>query len=202
METAVCVVGSSVATSKKKEIVWDLNVRIFHWSLTSFFVLAYLLGNEWPALHSHAGYTVILLILFRLLWGFWGSRYARFSQFLPSTRNLLRYLKQLATGNAVHFMGHNPAGSAMTVTLLTSITITVISGIMLFAMEGQGPLAGTAVMYWNDRLVVDAHHFFSDFTLVLVFVHVAGVLFTGILKRENLLLSMITGRKTRRDSSL
>ncbi len=88
----------------------------------------------------------------------------------------------------------------MTVALLTSLVITGISGTMLFAMEGQGPLANTPVALWNDRWTVDIHHLFSDLTLGLICLHVIGVLMTIILKRENLILAMITGKKSRKDS--
>ena len=186
--------------SKPKELVWDLCIRIFHWSLTVFFLIAYLLGNEWPALHSHAGYTILLLIMFRLVWGVWGSEYARFSQFVPTIFNLKAYFHQLLRGNYEHYMGHNPAGSAMTITLLVSLVITGVSGTILFAMEGQGPLVNTPVALWDDRLIVDIHHFFSDFTLGLVCIHVMGVVLTVILKRENLILAMINGKKSRKDS--
>ena len=173
---------------------------MFHWSLTGFFIIAYVLGNEWPALHSHAGYTILLLVMFRLIWGFWGTEYARFAQFVPIIFTLKTYIIQLLRGKSEHFMGHNPAGSAMTVALLTSLVITGISGTMLFAMEGQGPLANTPVALWNDRWTVDIHHLFSDLTLGLICVHVIGVLMTIILKRENLILAMITGKKSREDS--
>ena len=173
---------------------------MFHWSLTGFFIIAYVLGNEWPALHSHAGYTILLLVIFRLIWGLWGTEYARFAQFVPIIFTLKPYIIQLLRGKSEHFMGHNPAGSAMTVALLTSLVITAISGTILFAMEGQGPLANTPVALWNDRRTVDIHHLFSDLTLGLICAHVIGVLMTIILKRENLILAMITGKKSRKDS--
>ncbi|MEQ8861499.1 MAG: cytochrome b/b6 domain-containing protein [Pseudomonadales bacterium] len=176
-------------------MVWDLPVRVFHWSLAGFFSLAYWLGSDWPGLHAHAGYTVALLVGFRILWGFIGSTHARFADFVTAPAAMLRCLGALARGRPEVYRGHDPAGAAMILALLASLLVTALSGMSLFAMEGRGPLAGTAVAGWSDRPMVDVHHVASDLTLVLVAVHVAGVLITSALTRTNLVRAMITGRK-------
>ncbi|MCZ6619835.1 MAG: cytochrome b/b6 domain-containing protein [Gammaproteobacteria bacterium] len=178
-------------------MVWDPLLRLFHWSLVFFFFLAYLFESDQLNLHGHAGYTVLLLLLFRLVWGVIGSRHARFSDFVVSPANSFLYLKQLFSGTANRHIGHNPAGSAMILVLLISLLITAFSGTCLFAMEGSGPLANTFVSSWPGHVVEEVHEFFSNFTLILIIVHVVGVLLTSLLHKENLTKAMITGEKRR-----
>ncbi len=146
-------------------------------------------------MHGHAGYTVTLLILFRLLWGVMGPRHARFSDFVATPSTMLIYLKQLFSGTAKRHIGHNPAGAAMILALLISLSITALSGMCLFAMEGSGPLAYTFVSSWPGGVLEETHEFFSNFTLILIIVHVIGVLLTSLRHKENLTKAMITGVK-------
>jgi cytochrome b len=180
--------------------VWDPLIRIFHWSLAGFFLLAYFLEGDWMSLHSHAGYTVALLILFRLLWGIIGSRHARFADFVASSTAVFSYLVQLARRNATRHVGHDPAGAAMILVLLTGASTTAFTGMSLFAMEGSGPLAGTFVSSWPGGLVTEVHELAANFTLAMVAVHVLGVLLTSLSHRENLIRSMLTGKKARSDT--
>ncbi len=176
-------------------MVWDLPVRLFHWFLAGFFLLAYWYGSDWPGMHTHAGYTVLLLVVFRILWGFIGSRHARFRDFMVGPADMFRFLGILIRGRPCTYRGHDPAGAAMILTLIVSLLVTSASGMSLYAMEGRGPLAGTIVANWPDRLMVDVHHFTSELCLVLVIVHVLGVLLMSVLTRTNLIRAMITGRK-------
>lgn len=170
-------------------------MRIFHWSVAAFFALAYLLDGDWPGLHSHAGYTVALLVAFRIVWGFIGTSRARFSDFVVSPAATFRYLQELLGGRSQPHTGHDPAGAVMILALLFSLLTTALSGMSLFAMEGSGPLAHTFVASWPDRLMVDVHQFSSEFTLWLVIAHVSGVLLTSALHRRNLVKAMISGSK-------
>ena len=183
------------ARSISHRLVWDPLVRIFHWSLACFFSLAWLLEDDWIQLHSHAGYTVALLVLFRLVWGVIGFDHARFSSFLTTPGRALSYLVRLVRGDAERHLGHDPAGSAMIFLLLISLLVTALSGVSLFAMEGSGPLADTRVASWPGPLFADIHHLFADVTLVLVVMHVAGVVLASLRRRENLIAAMITGRR-------
>ena len=176
-------------------MTWDPLLRIFHWSLAGFFFLAYLLPGGWLAMHSHAGYTVGLLVAFRCLWGVIGPTHALFADFVAPPGVVAAYLRQLARGNAGPRPGHDPAGAVMIVLLLISLLVTTFAGMSLFGMEGSGPFANTFVSRWPAGVVEDVHVFFADFTLALVIVHVSGVLFMSVLKRENLIRAMITGRK-------
>jgi cytochrome b len=177
--------------------VWDPLLRIFHWSLVIAFTLAYASGEEWQDLHVLAGYTIAGLLGFRLLWGVVGTRHARFSDFVRRPADILGYLKQLLSHRAPRYLGHNPAGGAMVVLLLVSLTATVLTGMGLYAgEEAAGPLAGLipATHFWEEAFE-ETHEFFANFTLLLVFVHLAGVAISSLLHRENLVRAMITGRK-------
>lgn len=188
--------GMSSGPSEAKA-VWDPLVRLFHWSLAAFFFLAYFLENDWIALHVHAGYTVAMLVGFRVFWGFAGESHARFADFLTSPARSVRYLWLLLRGRAQAYPGHDPAGGMMIAVLLVSLLITAGSGMSLFAMEGSGPLANTFVATLRQEPVVSLHHFSADFTMALVVVHIAGVLLASFSLRENLIAAMFTGRKVR-----
>jgi cytochrome b len=123
--------------------VWDLPVRLFHWSLVATFVVAYLTSEDENVWHIYSGYAVLGLIVFRVLWGFVGSEHARFADFLHSPAAVAAYLKALAGGNAGRYLGHNPAGGWMILALLAGLFVISISGLELYAIEeGKGPLAG------------------------------------------------------------
>ena len=133
--------------------VWDPLVRLFHWSLVASFAVAYITGEDESLVHIYAGYIVIGLILFRLLWGFIGTPYARFSSFICSPRRTLDYLKSLRSGHPERFIGHNPAGGWMILALLVSLAITSYTGLELYGAEGEGPLAAGTDL----SLVAPAH---------------------------------------------
>ncbi len=175
--------------------VWDPVIRVFHWSLVFFYVLAYATEDDWMTIHSYAGYSIAALVCFRLVWGVIGTRHARFSDFITTPSNVIAYLKQLSKGNAKRYIGHNPAGAAMIVVLLVGLSMTVLSGASLFATEGHGPLAGTFLSTWSEDALEEVHEFFANFTLLMILVHVFGVVLSGLLHRENLVKSMITGEK-------
>jgi cytochrome b len=176
-------------------MVWDPLVRIFHWSLLFFFFLAYFFEGEWLKLHAHAGYTVALLVLFRLLWGFIGFGFARFHEFIVSPRQIVSYLRQLGSRQAKRFIGHNPAGAIMIAALFFALLSTTFTGICLFALEGSGPFAATAVTNWPGTLLEEAHDLSANFTLLLILIHVAGVIYSSRLHKENLTIAMLTGEK-------
>ncbi|MBT4518780.1 MAG: cytochrome B [Halieaceae bacterium] len=181
--------------------VWDPLIRVFHWSLVFFFILAYATEDDWMTVHSYAGYCIAGLILFRLIWGVIGTRHARFTDFITTPSNVIGYMKQLPAGRAKRYIGHNPAGAAMIVVLLVSLSMTLFSGASLYATEGQGPLVGTFMASWSEDALEEVHEFFANFTLLMVVAHVMGVLLSSLLHRENLVKSMITGRKAVQVSS-
>jgi cytochrome b len=198
--------------------VWDLAVRIFHWSLVVFFTVSYLTGDELDTIHAYSGYVVLGLVAFRLVWGFIGTRHARFMDFVYGPARVREYLKSLLTRHPKHYLGHNPAGGWMVIALLVSITLTGISGLKLYGIEGHGPLAGNgpdislvSTAYADDErddkegdkpgeeFWEDIHEFFADLSVILVFIHIAGVLVSSMLHGENLVRAMVTGNKRSED---
>jgi len=186
------------AENKKTVRVWDPLVRVFHWTLAAAFLIAYFIGDDWLDLHVAAGYTVLGLVLFRLVWGVIGTRHARFGDFVRSPAATLAYLGDIVTARARRCLGHNPAGGAMVITLLASLAVTAVSGLALYGFrEFSGPLADllySAPDSLGDTLE-NVHEFFANFSLLLVVLHLAGVALASLQHRENLVRSMFTGHK-------
>ena len=176
--------------------IWDPAVRGFHWTLVVAFLVSWLTGDDLQALHVYSGYLIGLLLAFRLVWGFVGSRHARFTDFVRRPSAVLDYLKQALRLKAPRYLGHNPAGGAMVVALLASLTITIVSGIGLYGTtDFAGPLAGVFRGGFAADILEELHEFGANLTLALVAMHVAGVLFSSLAHGENLVRAMITGRK-------
>ena len=178
--------------------IWDPLVRVFHWTLAAAFLTAYLVEDDWLGLHVVAGYTVLALVLFRLVWGAIGTRHARFTDFVRSPAAVLAYLKDALAIRARRYLGHNPAGGAMVIALLVSLTFTAVSGLALYGYgEFSGPLAGLmqGAPGWLGNALEETHEFFANFTLLLVLLHLAGVALASLQHGENLVRSMVTGRK-------
>jgi cytochrome b len=169
----------------QKSLVWDLPTRIFHWLLALSFAGAYLTAESehYRDLHVIFGYTLAGLILFRLLWGLVGTRYARFRSFAFGPARVVAYLKSLLRARPAHFVGHNPVGSWA-----------------IYALLALGLLAGfTGYAVYNDLGgdgLEELHEGVSNLMLALVAVHVAGVMLSSVLHRENLIRAMFTGYKT------
>ncbi len=115
--------------------VWDPLVRVFHWGLVAAFATAWLTADEMQPVHELAGYTVAGLVAFRLIWGFAGSRYARFSQFVKGPGATIAYLRTILRGNERRYLGHNPAGAAMILALLLTLSGTAFTGWLMAEPE-------------------------------------------------------------------
>ncbi len=189
---------------QKQVTVWDPLVRIFHWSLVSAFFIAYFTEDDLLDLHVYAGYVVAGLLVFRLTWGLVGSRHARFTDFVKRPREVWAYLKSIVGQHPRRYLGHNPAGGAMIIALLSSLVLVTISGIVIYSIEeSAGPLGASlsgVSEFWED-VVEELHEFFSNATLVLVFFHVTGVLIASLQHKENLVKSMVNGRKPVEDDA-
>lgn len=172
-------------TSKKaKVLVWDLPTRVFHWLLAASFAGAFLTADSERLrdVHVTLGYTMLGLLAFRLLWGVIGTRYARFSSFAFGARSVLAYLRSLVTRSPRHYAGHNPAGSWATYALILLAVATGATGYATY--NGIGG-------HWLEEL----HEGIANTLLAVVFVHIAGVLASSLIHRENLVRSMINGMK-------
>lgn len=170
--------------TRERLLVWDLPVRLFHWALAASFAGAFVTAESerWRDLHVALGYTAGALVLFRILWGFIGTRPARFRSFAFGPRAAWQYLRSLAAGRPGSFTGHNPAGSLAIYALLALGLATGASGWAAF--EG---LAGDSAE--------ELHELLANAWLVLVVLHVVAVIVTSLLHRENLVAAMISGRK-------
>ena len=204
--------------------VWDPLIRIFHWSLAALFTIAYLSGEDESILHPWSGYLIIGLLVFRLVWGFIGPQHARFSDFIFSVKEIKAYAKGLISGNAKRHLGHNPLGGLMVFTLLFSLSITTVTGLMVYgAEEGKGPLASVMAgvdqkaislpsvissahadddhehkhngKHGESEILEEVHEFFANFTLLLVLIHLIGVFVESVFHRESLVTAMVTGEK-------
>ncbi len=178
--------------------VWDLWVRLFHWSFVASFFTAYITGDEWLTPHVMAGYLALGLVLFRLFWGFVGGPYARFSNFVYRPKVVLGYVKDVLASRPARYLGHNPAGGAMIVALLVMMTLTTVSGLALYgSSELAGPLVwltGDFGQHANKRLEI-IHEICANLMIVMVAFHLLGVVAASRHHRENLALAMVTGRK-------
>ncbi|NOY15321.1 MAG: cytochrome B [Gammaproteobacteria bacterium] len=184
--------------------VWDPFVRIFHWGLVLAFTVAYLTGEDILSVHALAGYVILGLLSLRLVWGFIGPSYARFSDFTYSLSSIRNFLKDSLNFRAKRYLGHNPAGGAMILLLIASLLLTSFTGLVLYAVAEQtGPLAGmiTITSEFIRGALEETHEFFANFTLFLVFVHVAGVIIESFIHRENLTRAMLTGNKRALDAN-
>jgi cytochrome b len=180
--------------------VWDLLVRIFHWSLVGGFATAFIVEDDLLGVHVWAGYLVLTLIAVRLVWGVIGTRHARFTDFVRGPRQVLGYIRDALRLKAPRYLGHNPAGGAMVVALLLLVGLTDLSGMALYgAQELSGPLAplmaGTSAA--TGEVLEETHEVLANLTLGFIVLHVAGVLFSSLAHRENLVGGMLTGRKRR-----
>jgi len=121
--------------------VWDIAIRVFHWTLVGCYALAFISSENIPSLHVIFGYSVLSLVIFRIFYGFVGTRYARFADFLYPPAQIVGYLKGLFCGKPKHYIGHNPAGGAMIVVLLLSLLSLTLTGLKTYGVKGHGPLA-------------------------------------------------------------
>lgn len=180
-----------------KILVWDLPTRLFHGLFAASFALAWLTAEaeSWFVVHVFAGYLMLGLVAYRLVWGFVGGRYARFSTFCFSPRQAFAYLWQAVSGKAPRYLGHNPAGSWAIYLLLGLAVLAGLSGLFtLGGQEGQGPFAAW-VPYRAGEALGEVHEAAASLMLAVVIGHIAGVVLESWLHRENLPRAMVTGRK-------
>jgi cytochrome b len=176
--------------------VWDLPTRIFHWSIT-LLVLAswYTNRRNWMELHFLAGYTMIGMLTFRVVWGFLGSETSRFRKFLKSPIEGIRHLRQMFVREPDTEIGHNAAGGWMVLVLLTLLLVQVVTGLCSNDdIMVEGPLSKYVGKDWSDRLgwVHSINFKLIEFAILA---HVCAVLAYWLFKRQNLLQPMITGIK-------
>ncbi|RFO95358.1 cytochrome B [Rhodoferax lacus] len=174
----------SEATEQKIRI-WDAPVRVFHWLLVLSFAGAYLTSESevWRLVHVTLGYTLGGLLVFRLVWGVVGTRYARFGNFVRGPAAVVRYLQSLRGGRPEHHLGHNPAGAVAIVLLMALGLLIAATGYVTYNELGPG---------W----LVEVHELAANAMLLVIAGHLVGVVTASLQHRENLVRSMVTGFKT------
>ena len=176
--------------------VWDLPLRLFHWVLLLLFIIAYETGSrpQYYSVHEAAGFALFGLLIFRLIWGFIGNRAARFSSFLKGPRAAAVHIRELLQGHALPVAGHNPLGGWAIVVMLLLLLIESVSGLFSSTFDYSGPLAPLVSDDWADRMAT-IHALNLDLLLAMIGLHLIAIAVTSILGRENLVASMIHGRK-------
>ena len=169
---------------KQSILVWDFPVRTFHWLFVISFVGAWLSseGETWQMLHYAFGYSAVVLILFRVVWGLIGTKYARFGEFIKGPSETMNHIKSIFSGNMDFGPGHNPVGALVMISLMILILLIDLTG------------------YWTIKeylgeYMSGAHEAISNLALGFVVIHVAAAIIMSFLQKENLVKSMITGKK-------
>jgi cytochrome b len=184
--------------ARERRFVWDLPLRLFHWLFALSIVASWVtaeLGFDWMQWHFYLGYWMIGLLTFRVIWGFIGPRHARFASFLASPPSTWRYLRNLFKGASLYTPGHNPAGGLMVILMLLLVALQVTTG--LFATDDvvwSGPYNPAVSKDLASRLTT-IHHINFNFILAAVVLHLAAITFYGLVKKQNLVLPMLTGHK-------
>ena len=188
----------SIPSSARFTRIWDLPTRLFHWLLVVLIALLYatgeygLLDMTW---HFWFGYATLALLIFRVLWGFLGSQTSRFTGFVRGPRAVVAYVRASYTNAAHVAIGHNPLGGWSVIALLLCVIAQSVSG--LFAsdeIEADGPLVAR-VSNATVRLMTRVHHWNQNILLLLIALHVGAIVFYLVVKHDNLVVPMFTGRK-------
>ena len=176
---------NSTETENTTVKVWDWPVRVFHWTLAASVLGAFVTGEneDFERLHQTLGWVAAGLIAFRVVWGLIGTRYARFREFVRRPAQVWAYVKSVRSGQAQHFVGHNPVGAIAVIVLMVLVSLSVYTGWLLTADD---------VAEWLE----EAHEIAANTLITVVLVHVIGVLWGSRTHGENLLKAMLTGRKT------
>ncbi len=165
--------------------VWDWPVRIFHWSLAACVFIAFFTGESerFSLLHQTLGYVAGGLLAFRLIWGFVGTRHARFTSFIKGPQAILAYVKSLRQATPEHHVGHNPVGGVAVLLLMGLTALTAFSGWLIAGGDAPG---------WQEEL----HEVAANSLMLVVAVHVLGVVLSSKQHKENLVRAMLTGFKS------
>jgi cytochrome b len=178
-------------------VVWDVPTRLFHWIAALLVGAAYVSWRlNWMDWHERAGYALLALVLFRILWGLFGSETARFSDFVASPRAAARHLAHLFRREADLQVGHNPAGGWMVLLLLLLLLGESLTGLYVANdVADEGPLTEHVPAAMANAITA-LHGILWDALLWAVVLHLAAILIYAAAKGQDLVLPMITGSKT------
>lgn len=170
------------------KLAYDLPVRIFHWFFASLFVFSFFVAkvidddSALYAYHMLSGIMMSILVILRVLWGFVGTKYARFSSFMLKPNTLLNYFKSLLKSGSKRYMGHNPATSYAAILMFVASIFMVITGVLM-------------TKHIFKDFFEEVHELIANGFIVMVLLHIAGVIFHQLKHRDNIWLSIISGKK-------
>ena len=178
--------------------VWDVPTRLFHWALVGLVICSFItgkIGGSAMQYHEWSGFAILVLIVFRLIWGFIGGQQSRFRAFVKGPAVVFRYASKILSKASKQHIGHNPLGGWSILAMLTSLSIQAGTG--LFANDDiltEGPLYDLVSKTTSDWLT-GIHNLNEKILTFLIAIHLAAIIFHLIAKRENLIVPMITGKK-------
>ena len=171
-------------SEKQVILVWDVPTRVFHWLLVLCFAGAWLTSESerLQMIHYAFGYSAVALVLFRLVWGFIGTKYARFTQFLRGPNEMAGHIKSVLSSHQHSSPGHNPVGGIVMVGLMLIILLIGLTG------------------YWSVKeflgdFMSEAHEAIASIALGLAILHIAAAVIMSLLQKENLIRAMVNGKK-------
>ncbi|MDQ5910350.1 MAG: hypothetical protein QG599_2446 [Pseudomonadota bacterium] len=166
--------------------VWDPFVRIFHWSLVICVLVNYFVIDDGETIHQWLGYTASALIVARIIWGFVGSQYARFSDFFPTPTRLRQHVHNLLTHQQDDYPGHNPVGALMMFALMALVLAMGVTGFMQ-----------TLDAFWGEEWLLELHEVLASLLILGAGFHALAAIIMSYLERTNLIKAMWTGVKVR-----
>lgn len=172
--------------SSNLPLVWDRFVRIFHWSLVLCVLSNFFVFDDGKDIHQWTGYLAVCLVALRVIWGFIGFQYARFSYFFPTPNRLRRHLKALKSGVHEEHAGHNPLGALMMLALITVVLCLGVTGWMQ-----------TLDAFWGEEWLQNTHAFIANALIGLATIHAIAAIVMGRLEKTKLIKAMFTGKKER-----
>ena len=165
--------------------LWDPLVRLFHWSLAGVFIANYFFNEAGESWHIWLGYYALAWLPVRVVWGFIGSPAARWSDLWPTSARLAEHARALVAWRPYHRLGHSPLGALVMILMMLCILALGVSGFMMEEID----------YFWGEDWLQELHELFAHGLLVLVCLHLLAALVESLRLRENLPLSMITGRR-------
>ncbi len=190
---------SGMPDNQRKLKVWDLPTRVFHWLLFILVAIGLITGflspEWWMGIHIWAGYGTVVLVIFRMVWGIFGSEFSRIETFAFTPSEVITHIRELIFLRPRHYIGHNPAGAMMIFALIFFLFGITVSGLLVLGgEENQGPLAGV-INYRVGAMAAETHMVLASILIALIGLHFAGVIIEIRLTGENLIKSMMDGYK-------
>lgn len=170
--------------------VWDRFVRFFHWALAGCVLVNFFVTHDGKALHQWLGYTALALVAARIVWGFIGTRHARFADFFPTPRRVRAHVRALLSGRPDFHAGHNPLAGIMVILLLALVLSLGLTGYLQ-----------TTDRFFGEEWLQDTHEAIANTLIGLAALHVAAAIVMSRLERINLVAAMVTGIKQRRQAA-